>query len=177
MTQALPLVAAAPGDLDARGRALYGAWLCGACLGATTMGLHHKLCHVLGGTFGLPHAETHTVGPPYALAYNAPAAPRAVRALSRARPRRRRPHALWALAGSLGAPRGLAELGLKKTDLAVAAEQAAGGVAARGHRGRCTGPADGGVRGPGTERRRVATGPYGPRGPPPPGQTALAGLS
>ncbi|MFE2608735.1 maleylacetate reductase [Streptomyces mirabilis] len=127
MTQALPLVAAAPDDLDARGRALYGAWLCGACLGATTMGLHHKLCHVLGGTFGLPHAETHTVVLPYALAYNAPAAPRAVTALSRALGGADDvPHALWALAGSLGAPRGLAELGLKETDLAVAAEQAAG---------------------------------------------------
>ncbi|MCX4613775.1 MULTISPECIES: maleylacetate reductase [Streptomyces] len=127
MTQALPLVAAAPEDLDARGRALYGAWLCGACLGATTMGLHHKLCHVLGGTFGLPHAETHTVVLPYALAYNAPAAPRAVTALSRALGGADDvPHALWALAGSLGAPRGLAELGLKETDLAVAAEQAAG---------------------------------------------------
>jgi maleylacetate reductase len=91
------------------------------------MGLHHKLCHVLGGTFGLPHAETHTVVLPYALAYNAPAAPRAVRALSRALGGADDvPHALWALAGSLGAPRGLAELGLKKTDLAVAAEQAAG---------------------------------------------------
>lgn len=122
MTQALPLVAAAPGDLDARGRALYGA-----CLGATTMGLHHKLCHVLGGTFGLPHAETHTVVLPYALAYNAPAAPRAVTALSRALGGADDvPHALWALAGSLGAPRSLAELGLKETDLAVAAEQAAG---------------------------------------------------
>jgi maleylacetate reductase len=127
MTRALPLVAAAPGDLDARGRALYGAWLCGACLGATTMGLHHKLCHVLGGTFGLPHAETHTVVLPYALAYNAPAAPRAVAALSRALGGADDvPHALWALAASLGAPRSLAELGLKETDLAVAAEQAAG---------------------------------------------------
>ena len=48
------------------------------------MGLHHKLCHVLGGTFGLPHAETHTVVLPYALAYNAPAAPEA---MTRARPR------------------------------------------------------------------------------------------
>lgn len=127
MTQALPLVAAAPGDLDARARALYGAWLCGACLGATTMGLHHKLCHVIGGTFGLPHAETHTVVLPYALAYNAPAAPRAVTALSRALGGADDvPHALWALAASLGAPRSLAELGLKETDLAVAAEQAAG---------------------------------------------------
>jgi maleylacetate reductase len=118
-------VAAAPGDLDARGRALYGAWLCGSCLGATTMGLHHKLCHVLGGTFGLPHAETHTVVLPYAIAYNATAAPRAIAALSRALETDDVPHALRALAVGLGAPRSLAELGLKEADLTVAAAQAA----------------------------------------------------
>jgi maleylacetate reductase len=75
MAGALPVVAEAPDSMEARGRALYGAWLCGSCPGATTMGLHHKLCHVLGGTFGRPHTETHTVVLPYALAYNAPAVP------------------------------------------------------------------------------------------------------
>ncbi|MFJ2827887.1 maleylacetate reductase [Streptomyces sp. NPDC087263] len=124
MAGALPRVAAAPGDLDARGRALYGAWLCGACLGATTMGLHHKLCHVLGGTFGLPHAETHTVVLPYVLAYNASAAPDAIAALSRALGTDDVPRALHDLAGDLGAPCSLAELGLKEADLAVAAAQA-----------------------------------------------------
>ncbi|MFF7559472.1 maleylacetate reductase [Streptomyces pseudovenezuelae] len=126
MTEALPLLAVDPADLEARSRALYGAWLCGACLGATTMGLHHKLCHVLGGTFGLPHAETHTVVLPYALAYNAPAAPDASTALSRALVADDPPGALWDLAGRLGAPRSLAELGLKETDLAQAAVQVAG---------------------------------------------------
>ncbi|MER5467581.1 maleylacetate reductase [Streptomyces sp. NPDC002685] len=125
MAGALPEVAAAPGDLEARGRALYGAWLCGACLGATTMGLHHKLCHVLGGSFGLPHAETHTVVLPYALAYNAPAAPRAIAVLARVLGTDDVPGALRELAGGLGAPRTLAELGLKETDLAAAATQAA----------------------------------------------------
>ncbi|MFG2732775.1 maleylacetate reductase [Streptomyces canus] len=126
MGEALPLLAARPDDLDARGRALYGAWLCGACLGATTMGLHHKLCHALGGTFGLPHAETHTVVLPYALAYNAPAVPGALTALGRALDADDPPRALWDLAGRLGAPRSLAELGLKETDLAEAALQVAG---------------------------------------------------
>ena len=126
MAGALPSVAADPGDLDARGRALYGAWLCGACLGATTMGLHHKLCHVLGGTFGLPHAPTHTVVLPYVLAHNAPAAPAAVAALSGALGAQDVPRALWELAGRLGAPRSLAELGLEREDLVVAAAQVAG---------------------------------------------------
>jgi maleylacetate reductase len=89
------------------------------------MGLHHKLCHVLGGTFGLPHAETHTVVLPYALAYNAPAAPRAIAVLSRAMDSDDVPRALRDLAGGLGAPRTLAELGLKEADLARAATQVA----------------------------------------------------
>ncbi|UPZ27738.1 maleylacetate reductase [Streptomyces sp. LRE541] len=122
MTSALPRIAAEPSDPEARGRALYGAWLCGSCLGATTMGLHHKLCHVLGGTFGLPHAETHTVVLPYALAFNAPAVPAAVRALDRALGTDDAPHALWSLAEDLGAPRSLAGLGLTGADLPVAAE-------------------------------------------------------
>ncbi|WP_326574474.1 maleylacetate reductase [Streptomyces sp. NBC_00481] len=126
MVGALPGVAADPGDLEARGRALYGAWLCGAALGATTMGLHHKLCHVLGGTFGLPHAETHTVVLPYALAYNAPAAPDALAALGRALATDHAAQALWDLSGTLGAPRSLAELGLTQADLAAAAAEVAG---------------------------------------------------
>ncbi|MFD5567439.1 maleylacetate reductase [Streptomyces cadmiisoli] len=126
MTRALPRLAADPEDIDARSQALYAAWLCGTCLGATTMGLHHKLCHVLGGTFGLPHAETHTVVLPYALAHNAPAAPQALTALHRALGTQDVPHALWELAGRLGAPRTLAELGLGEQDLAAAAEQVTG---------------------------------------------------
>jgi maleylacetate reductase len=126
LAAALPEIAAAPDAVPARSRALYGAWLCGACLGATTMGLHHKLCHVLGGTFGLPHAETHTVVLPYALAFNSPAAPEAAAAVARALGAADAPAALQELAARLGAPRSLAELGLKETDLAVAAAQVAG---------------------------------------------------
>jgi maleylacetate reductase len=126
MAWALPEVAADPESPAARGRALYGAWLCGSCLGATTMGLHHKLCHVLGGTFGLPHAETHTVLLPYVLAYNTPAAPDAAAAVARALDAEHAPHALRELTGRLGAPRSLAELGLTEGDLATAAAQTAG---------------------------------------------------
>jgi maleylacetate reductase len=126
MAGALPAVAADPEDLEARSGALYGAWLCGACLGSTTMGLHHKLCHVLGGTFELPHAQTHTVILPYALAFNAPAAPHAMAALSGALDAQDVPRALWEMAGRLGAPRSLAELGLKEDDLALAAAQVTG---------------------------------------------------
>jgi len=73
-----------PRDLPARSQALYGAWLCGTVLGAVSMGLHHKLCHTLGGTFDLPHAQVHTVVLPHALAYNAGAAPQAMARIARA---------------------------------------------------------------------------------------------
>ncbi|QNP76113.1 maleylacetate reductase [Streptomyces roseirectus] len=127
MVGALPDVAADPGDLAARGRALYGAWLCGAVLGATVMGLHHKLAHVLGGSFGLPHAETHTVLLPYVLAFNSPAAPGALERLGRALGDSRDPvGALWGWCGRLGAPRSLGELGLVEGDLGRAAELAVG---------------------------------------------------
>jgi maleylacetate reductase len=118
LSVALPRVAADGGDLDARAEAQYGAWLCGAVLAATTMSLHHKLCHTLGGTLDLPHAQTHTVVLPHALAYNQPAAPDAVAALSRALGGNSDPaRALWELAGRLGAPRSLAELGMQEADI------------------------------------------------------------
>lgn len=75
MTRALPALVRDPSDAAARSQALYAAWLGGLCLGSVGMALHHKLCHTLGGSFDLPHAETHTVLLPHALAYNAPAIP------------------------------------------------------------------------------------------------------
>ncbi|WP_416969060.1 maleylacetate reductase [Streptomyces sp. 4F14] len=126
MAGALPELAAEPGDLAARGQALYGAWLCGSVLGATAMGLHHRLAHVLGGSFGLPHAETHTVLLPYVLAYNSSAAPDALRRLGRALGSQDPVGALRELCGRLGAPGSLGELGLTEGDLGRAAELAAG---------------------------------------------------
>ena len=77
LAQALPAVIANPSDVEARSDAQYGAWLGGTVLGAVSMSIHHKLCHTLGGTFNLPHAETHTIVLPHALAYNQGAAPAA----------------------------------------------------------------------------------------------------
>jgi maleylacetate reductase len=125
LAAALPRVVADGSDLNARGEAQYGAWLCGAVLAATTMSLHHKLCHTLGGTLDLPHAQTHTVVLPHALAYNQPASPDAVAALSRALAGADDPAlALWELAGRLGAPRSLAELGMQQEDIPRIAELA-----------------------------------------------------
>ncbi|MEU4240753.1 maleylacetate reductase [Actinoplanes sp. NPDC026619] len=117
LVTALPSVAADISDISARSDALYGAWLCGAVLGATTMGLHHKLCHALGGTLGLPHAETHTVVLPHVLAFNAPFAPAATAALSQAFDTTDPARYLWDLADSLGAPGSLCELGMAFSDI------------------------------------------------------------
>ena len=124
LVAALPAIVKNPSDLDARSDALYGSWLCGACLGATTMSLHHKLCHALGGTLNLPHAQTHTVVLPYALAFNQPAAPQAKEALSRALGDVADPALkLWSLAEELGAPRSLAELGMLEEEIDRIAEE------------------------------------------------------
>lgn len=143
LARALPAIAREPGDRGARGDALYGAWLCGTCLGAVGMALHHKLCHVLGGTFQLPHAETHTALLPHAVAYNAAAAPEAMRRIARALGTPEAGAAgdagdagngsaadaatgLYDLAGAVGAERSLAALGMpagaldRAADLAVA---------------------------------------------------------
>src|SRR5712691_1276623 len=84
LAQGMPQVAKNPRDLDGRSNCLYGAWLCGAVLGTTSMALHHKLCHVLGGTWNLPHAETHTIVLPHVVAYNYAAAPQAMMRIERA---------------------------------------------------------------------------------------------
>ena len=124
MLGALPLIVANDHDLRARSDALYGAWLCGATLGATTMSLHHKLCHVLGGTFDLPHAEVHTVVLPYVLAFNAAHIPDAMAALRRATGSSDPVTTLWRLSRDLGAPGSLAELGMPESGIEHAAELA-----------------------------------------------------
>jgi maleylacetate reductase len=128
MAAALPRLVAEPRDLDARGDALYGAWLCGSVLGAVAMGLHHKLCHTLGGSFTLPHAEVHTVILPHAMAYNAAAAPEAMARIARALGLAQAadaPRGLFELARTLGAPTALAAIGMPADGLDRAAELAA----------------------------------------------------
>jgi maleylacetate reductase len=124
LTRALPRLVEDGADRSARTDALYGAWLCGTCLGAVGMALHHKLCHVLGGTFNLPHAETHAVVIPHAVAYNAPAAPEAMTALARALSGGDPAHSLFDLAGRLGVPRGLKDLGMPREGIDSACELA-----------------------------------------------------
>jgi alcohol dehydrogenase class IV len=123
LKSALPRIVAAPEDRDARAEALYGSWLCGIVLGSVAMSLHHKLCHTLGGGFDMPHAETHAILIPHTAAYNATAASDR---LSRAAELFGGDlgGGLWDFAGSIGAPLALADLGLKDSDLAKAADMA-----------------------------------------------------
>ena len=71
---ACPRAVADPADLAARSDALLGAWLAGSALAAAGVGIHHQLCHLLGGAYRLPHAELHAVVLPHAVHFVAPAA-------------------------------------------------------------------------------------------------------
>jgi maleylacetate reductase len=125
LAESLPTVVAKPSDLDAHATALYGSWLAGTCLGSVGMALHHKLCHTLGGSFNLPHAETHTVILPYATAYNLEAAPDARWRVSRALNGARSAAAsLYDLARRLQAPKALKQIGMREGDLDRAAQLA-----------------------------------------------------
>ncbi|MER5914872.1 maleylacetate reductase [Streptomyces sp. NPDC001982] len=123
LTAHLPVIVERPDDLEARRGALYGAWLAGACLGTVGMALHHKICHVLGGTFALPHAATHAVVLPYVVAFNAPSAPRAMRRIGTALPAADPATGLYEFAGRLGVPRSLRELGMPESGIEAAADR------------------------------------------------------
>jgi maleylacetate reductase len=120
----LPEIVKQPDQLEARSNALYGAWLGGVSLGSVGMALHHKLCHTLGGTFSLPHAETHTVVLPHAVAYNTSDAPTAMERIARALGARSAADGLYDLAASLGAPVSLQALGMTRDQLDRAADLA-----------------------------------------------------
>ncbi|WP_175889700.1 maleylacetate reductase [Burkholderia cepacia] len=125
LARGLPGVCRDTADLGARGDALYGAWLCGMVLGNVGMALHHKLCHTLGGSFNLPHAPTHTVVLPHALAYNAAHAPDAMQRIARAIGTNDAARGLYALALDNGAPVSLKAIGMQEADLDRAADLAA----------------------------------------------------
>jgi alcohol dehydrogenase class IV len=121
---ALPKLARDTQNLAARSDALYGAWLCGTVLGAVAMGLHHKLCHTLGGSFNLPHAEVHSVILPHALAYNAGHAPAAMARIARALGTSEAAQGLHDLGARHGAPTSLRAIGMPDSGLDRAADLA-----------------------------------------------------
>jgi maleylacetate reductase len=104
-------------DPAARSDCLYGAWLCGTVLGHVGMALHHKLCHTLGGSFDLPHAETHAIVLPHALVYNAQAVPQAMQRIARAIGADDASTGLFDLSEELGVPHALRDIGLPESAL------------------------------------------------------------
>jgi alcohol dehydrogenase class IV len=131
LARALRAVASSPRDMRARSEALQGAWLAGFALATAGTGLHHKLCHVLGGSFGLPHAETHAVLLPHVAALVLPDAAWAAPRIARALGTDDAVDGLFALARELGAPSGLGELGFSEQDVDEAARL--GATAAPAH--------------------------------------------
>ncbi|MER5429543.1 maleylacetate reductase [Streptomyces sp. NPDC002588] len=108
----LPAVAADPTGLEGREQTLYGAYLAAVAFASAGSGMHHKICHVLGGMFNLPHAQTHAVVLPHVLAFNAPAAPEAERRIAEGFGSRTAVEGLAALREALAAPRALRDYGM-----------------------------------------------------------------
>ena len=122
LARSLPVVVREPADLETRSEALYGAWLAGIVLGQAAMGIHHKLCHTLGGTFNLPHADVHTVVLPHATAYNRGFAPVAMKIAAEALGVKDAAQGIFDLIGTIGAPRALKDIGMPADGLERAAE-------------------------------------------------------
>lgn len=124
LASGLPQVLETPDDLETRMLTQKGAWACGTVLGQVGMALHHKLCHTLGGSFNLPHADTHAIILPHAIAYNARAVADALRPIPDLLGGTEAGRALYDFAVELGAPLALRDLGLTEDDLDRAAELA-----------------------------------------------------
>ncbi|MEM7463929.1 MAG: maleylacetate reductase [Pseudomonadota bacterium] len=120
----LPEVIKDPDNLDARQQTMHGAWLCGTVLGRAGMALHHKLCHTLGGTFDLPHAATHAIILPHAIAYNEGAAADQLSPLKEMLGSKSAGQGLYEFAKRTGAPLALKDLGVSEADLDKAADLA-----------------------------------------------------
>ncbi len=122
--EALPPLMKDGSDMEAREKALYGAWLAGACLGSVGMAIHHKICHTLGGTFDLNHANVHSLMIAYSTAYNRDDAPEAMAAIARALGTDDAAGGLYDLLQSVGQVTSLKEMGLSEADLDKASELA-----------------------------------------------------
>ena len=121
---AVPRIEADRTDLEAWSMAQYGAWLCGTVLGQVGMALHHKLCHVLGGTFDLPHAETHAVVLPHAIAYNEAAVPELLAPVAEIFGTETAADGLHEFARAIGAPTALEAFGFTEADIPRAVDVA-----------------------------------------------------
>jgi maleylacetate reductase len=113
----LPSVKAGPFDVTGREQVLSGAFLAAAAFASAGAGMHHKICHVLGGRFNLPHAQTHAVMLPHVTAFNVAAAPEAETRIAAALGSNDALASLASLYKTLDAPRSLAGLGFRKEQI------------------------------------------------------------
>jgi alcohol dehydrogenase class IV len=121
LRRGLPAVVADPSGLDGREHTLYGAYLSAVAFASAGSGLHHKICHVLGGKYDLPHAPTHAIVLPHVLAFNAPGAPDAERLIAAAFDAGRAIDGLQTLRNRLDAPQALRDVGFRREDIPAAA--------------------------------------------------------
>ncbi|NOT43076.1 MAG: maleylacetate reductase [Acidobacteria bacterium] len=124
LSRSLPAVVREPSNVDARSDAQYGAWLAGLVLGSAGTAIHHKLCHTLGGSFNLPHAETHTIILPHATAYNRDAAPEAMRLAAEALGVSDAAQGIYDLIRAMDGPIALKDIGMPADGLDRAAQLA-----------------------------------------------------
>ena len=122
------VVSSDPVNADGRSDLLYGAFLAGASLGAVGMAIHHRICHVLGGTFGLAHGDANAVILPHVVAYNRASEPEVMATLADAMGVTDPAIGLFELARTLDAPTNLADLGITEPDLERATEMIVDGV-------------------------------------------------
>ena len=127
LAASLPRVINDPSEISARIDALKGAQLAGEALELTSMGLHHRICHVLGGRFGLPHAKTHAVMLRYVVGYNFAAADSAMRMIEDSMKVENAIDGISDLCGRLPVPRNLGELGFRETDVTAASGEIVAG--------------------------------------------------
>lgn len=121
LASSLPTVVAEPRNIKARTEALYGACLAGAALGVGITGLHHRLCHTLGGSFNTPHADTHAILLAYSVAYNKMAVPVGTARVAQAMGVADAAQGIYDLLHRVSAKTNLQHIGLGEADLDSAA--------------------------------------------------------
>ena len=122
LARSLPIVVTDPGNLGGRADVFYGSWLAGSMLRMVSVSLHYKLCHVLGGTFNLGHADVHTVILPHAVAFTCDAAPEATKIAAEALGANDAAQGLYDLIRNIGAPTSLEEIGMLSGGIEKAVE-------------------------------------------------------
>jgi alcohol dehydrogenase class IV len=90
------------------------------------MAVHHRICHVLGGTFGLAHGDANAVILPYVVAYNQPYEPETMAALASVLGGADAWASIRELGSRLWAPGSLAQLGIQEEDLDRVTEMVVG---------------------------------------------------